>query len=197
MRIAILLFTLVTALLAGCSRAPATTRLNAKTFQPAIAEIAGAYRSYRKITAQEVYVNPELAMFCIGASQGQVDAARKTKGPHAHSAILIYMNGIAARDYDSGAHSYSTGAVIVKQKTLLGYRDRRSAERISPGDNGVGGMVKRPSGFDPAHGDWEYFYFENAAKIEAGRIASCIKCHDAAKGTDYVFGTWAPPSKKG
>jgi hypothetical protein len=51
-------------------------------------------------------------------------------------------------------------------------------------------MVKRSSGYDAKHGDWEYFYFENPAKIESGRISSCVQCHDSAKKQDYVFGTW-------
>ena len=74
-------------------------------------------------------------------------------------------------------------------------------------------MIKRADGFDPAHGDWEYFcsahvpgladdpavaqsavaQVKPAGKIESGRIASCVQCHEAAKRTDYVFGTWADP----
>jgi hypothetical protein len=57
--------------------------------------------------------------------------------------------------------------------------------------NGVGGMVKRHKGYDPANGDWEYFYFEDASKIESGRISSCIQCHSRASDRDYVFGDWA------
>jgi hypothetical protein len=158
--------------------------------ESAITEIAGGYSSYRKMTAGLVFVNPELAMLCIGASREQVESARTTKGPHAHSAVVTYMNEIAARDFRRSPASYAPGAVIVKQKTLLSYRGDKSRAGATATDNGVGGMVKRAKGFDPAHGDWEYFYFEDAAKIESGRISSCIKFHDAARGADYVFGTW-------
>jgi hypothetical protein len=58
--------------------------------------------------------------------------------------------------------------------------------------HGVGGMVKRAAGFDPAHGDWEYFYFEDPAHIESGAIATCTGCHASARATDYVFGSWRP-----
>jgi hypothetical protein len=81
--------------------------------------------------------------------------------------------------------------VIVKQKTLLPARRGKATERDRAIQNGVGGMVKRSPGFDPAHGDWEYLYFDDATKIESGRMTSCIACHEAAKNTDYIFGTWA------
>jgi hypothetical protein len=52
-------------------------------------------------------------------------------------------------------------------------------------------MIKRPSGYDPSHGNWEYFYFENPSKIESGKITSCVQCHAGAADRDFVFGTWA------
>ena len=56
-------------------------------------------------------------------------------------------------------------------------------------------MVKRAPGYDPEHGDWEYFYFEDPAKIEQGKIQSCVRCHAGAKATDHVFGTWERASR--
>jgi hypothetical protein len=184
-------------LFVGAAQAPVDKPAKHDASKPAIAEIAGGYGFYRKMTAQPVFVNPELAMLCIGASREHVESARKTHGPHAHSAVVIYMNEIAARDFGRSSATYAPGAVIVKQKMLLSYHGKKSAAGVAVADKGVGGMVKRAKGFDPAHGDWEYFYFEDAAKIESGRISSCIQCHDAARGTDYVFGTWAvAPGKK-
>ena len=173
-------------LVAGCSRAPAPVRAVSATPAPAVSDIAAHYDSYRKITSEAVFVNPELATLCVGASPAQVDAARATQGPHAHTAILVYMNESAAEAFARGGRAYAAGAVIVKQKTLLARRP--DAPRAA--DRGVGGMVKRAPGFDPAHGDWEYFYFEDPARIETGRIASCVQCHAGARKTDYVFGTW-------
>jgi len=51
-------------------------------------------------------------------------------------------------------------------------------------------MVKMPSGFDPDHGDWWYAMYDTAvgtSVIEQGVIANCIKCHERASDTDYVF----------
>jgi hypothetical protein len=51
-------------------------------------------------------------------------------------------------------------------------------------------MIKRPPGYDPDHGNWEFFYFEDPVKIESGKIASCVDCHNIAR-QDHVFGDWA------
>ncbi len=164
---------------------------------PVIAEIAKSYRAYQNLTPDLTFVNPELAMLCRGANQQEVETAQKTKGPHANTAIRIFMNESAARTFAAGRGAYDPGAVIVKEKMPLGYSDTAGRKRVRPNE-GVGGMVKRAPGFDPEHGDWEYFYFEDPAKIETGAIASCVKCHAGAKAKDHVFGTWAshPDSAK-
>jgi hypothetical protein len=160
---------------------------------PSISKIAATFTNYSRITKDVVYVNLELAILCRGASKEEVDAARTKFGPHANTGILIYMNPPAANAFGTNATAFPIGSVIVKQKTIGGYRDK---EKWHPGGNtGVGGMVKRPAGYDPQHGDWEYFYFEDPKKIERGRIASCVQCHEAAKEKDHVFGTWRKTTK--
>ena len=175
--------------------------------QPTCAEVAEDYPRYQQITKQAVQVNPELAMLCVGVSQKQVEAARAKDGPHANTAVLIYMNDPAAATFNAKAKSYPVGSVVVKQKMIEAYRDEHGDYGVHGSPQGVGGMIKRAAGFDPEHGDWEYFYFEGEVRsvsgaafayekprqIESGRIASCVGCHAAAKGTDYVFGTWADP----
>ena len=128
-------------------------------------------------------------MLCRGASKGEVDAARVRFGPHANTGILIYMNKLAADAFATNASAFPIGAVVVKQKQIHGYTNE-DGKRVYEADTGVGGMVKRSAGYDPKHGDWEYFYFEDTKKIESGRIASCVQCHSSAKDKDYVFGTW-------
>jgi Cytochrome P460 len=160
---------------------------------PRIAAIAKDYPNLRAMTIDSVYVDPELAMLCAGVSAQQVANARKHKGPHAHTAIRVFMNDLAANAFRQSLTPYPVGAIIVKEKRGLSY----SADPESRDDagyhthDGVGGMVKRPQGFDTAHGDWEYFYFENPSEIESGKISSCVACHGAAARTDYVFGDWA------
>lgn len=159
------------------------------SLQPLISEIATDFTNYEQITKSVVYVNPQLAMLCRGASQGEVDAARVKFGPHANTGILIYMNKLAADAFATNTNAFPVGSVIVKQKKILDYTGK-DGKPVHAADTGVGGMVKRHSGYDPEHGDWEYFYFEDGAKTESGRILTCVQCHTAARDKDYVFGTW-------
>jgi hypothetical protein len=147
-----------------------------KQATPVVAEIAKNYRKLRMVTTQPVNVNPEVAAMCAAVPKGWVEEMQKTKGPHAYTVIRVFMNEAGAEAFVKSATSFPEGAVIVKEK--MGQT------------NGVGGMVKRHTGFDPDHGDWEFFYFEDPAKIESGKIASCIRCHDGAR-QDHVFGDWA------
>ena len=155
-----------------------------------VKSIAATYKSLNKITPNEVIVNFELMTSCIGTSRKQLDEARKSHGPHANATVLIFMNDTAAQTFAAQGDSYPLGSVIVKQKNIQGYRDEATGKWVVGVETGVGGMVKRSPGFDATHGDWEYFYFEDPKKIESGKIASCIDCHESAKGTDHVFGSW-------
>jgi hypothetical protein len=150
--------------------------------------IAETYRSLRAMTPEPVYVNPEFAVLCVPVSRELVEEAREEHGVHAHSTIMIYMNALAAEALASDPPAYPQGAVIVKEKQRLHYRNADGTEVRDA--NGVGGMIKRGPDFDPEHGNWEYFYFEEPERIESGRIASCVTCHEGAKATDYVFGSW-------
>ncbi|MGC3960643.1 MAG: cytochrome P460 family protein [Verrucomicrobiota bacterium] len=168
------------------SPAPPGTQTNAN---PSVAEIAASYTNFQQITKSVVYVNPELAMLCRGASKEEVEAARVRFGPHANTGILVYMNKLAADAFATNASAYPVGSAIVKKKEIHGYTNK-DGKQVHEADTGVGGMVKRSAGYDPKHGDWEYFYFEDKKKIESGRISACVECHSSAKDKDYVFGTW-------
>ena len=164
--------------------------LNPNNASPTIPEIVSAYAvSYEKVTDKEVLVNPELAMLCRGANQQDIDKARIKNGPHAYAAILVYMNNLATVAFDSNSASYPVGSVIIKQKKFHPYwmdNGKLGVEVVS----GVCGMVKRPVGYDPEHGDWEYFYFNDSQNVESGKISSCILCHASTDARDHVFGSW-------
>ena len=174
--------------LAGSSRIASDHLPVERATEISVSEVAYNCSRYRKITKEEVLVNPDLAARCVGVSQSTMEAVRARFGPHANAGILIYMNDAAAEAFDKGT-LFPMGAVVVKCKSLHRYRggDGKWAQHAS---KGVGGMVKRAPGYDPWHGDWEYFYFDEPTKIESGRITSCVSCHESAKSTDYVFGTW-------
>ena len=161
--------------------------------QSSIKQIATELPTYEKLTREPVAVNPWLAMLCRGASKTEVEKQRLQHGPHAHSMIEIRMNSLAAAAFKADAKTYPLGSVVVKTKSYHGYvNDQGKME--TPIKNGVGGMVKRSPGYDPNHGDWEYFFIDDVAKIESGRMTSCRNCHDTAKTSDHVFGTWSRPS---
>jgi Cytochrome P460 len=159
--------------------------------QPRITDVAKDYQKLTSMTKEPVFVNPTLAMLCKGASQAQVEEAARTFGPHAHTAVRIYMNTLAAEAFKNDAGTYPIGSIIVKEKRGLGYDSDRSTDERAETHSGVGGMIKRGKDYDPDHGDWEYFYFEDATKIESGKITSCVQCHAGAAAKDYVFGNWA------
>lgn len=177
------------AILACCYTALLQSAEPHENSQITVSQIAAGYAKYEKITPEPVYVNPVLAMLCRGASKQEVEKAKIKHGPHANTAVVIHMNALAANAFKTGLPHYPLGSVIVKQKSILGYVGD-DGKTVRQADNGVGGMIKRQAGYDPTHGDWEYFYFEDVAKIESGRIASCVQCHDTAKATDRVFGSW-------
>jgi len=195
-RLNLLLLPLLAAFMAGC-RATSRSISTAPQLgeEETIANIAASYSEYQKITPKPVLVNPGLAMLCRGANKSDVERLRAKYGPHTHTEILIYMNAAAAQAFTAGGESYPTGAVVVKQKTLLDYYDETTKKWVGRHPAGVGGMVKRAPGYDAEHGDWEYFYFDDPQKIESGKIASCVGCHQNAKARGYVFGSWRKESK--
>lgn len=170
----------------------ATEQSNTPALQPVPADIvliAKDYSELRLMTPEPVYVNFELITSCIGVSKQMVDAVRADHGPHANCSIKVFMNELAARAYHSKSN-YPTGSIVVKEKNMQGYRSEDNKSWEGDG-NGVGGMIKRPAGYDPDYNDWEYFYQENDGAIESGKIPSCIDCHANARETDFVFGDWS------
>jgi hypothetical protein len=180
MRIALLL---TVTLFTGCE--PSGTAAKSTASSPAdVKALAANYRTLRSMTKEPVEVDADLAMMCRGIEQRDVEAQRKIAGPHAMTAVSIFMNASAAETFGSAVPNYPLGSVIVKEKVA------RYAN-VTKGHDGVGGMIKRAAGFDPENGDWEYFYFEDANRIESGSLRSCVDCHSGASKTDHVFGSWA------
>lgn len=190
--IAVLILALI--VLQGCK--PSENAMASPPEPPKVADVARDYAKLISMTKEPVYVNPVLAMLCKGASQEQVEDASKNFGPHAHTRVRIFMDARAAEAFKQKSGTFPVGSIIVKEKEGMGYdtSDNTGKERAQT-RSGVGGMIKRAKGFDAEHGDWEYFYFEDPAKIETGRIASCVQCHAGAADKDYVFGNWAKQTK--
>ena len=162
---------------------------------PTVAEIASGYQEYRKMTSDGHLVNPEFLLDCAGTVSEEEQF--EIYGPHSGTSIRIFMNEAAVKTFRgrrTAAESYPVGAVIVKEKIIHQPPKEGFGKGVERGTMGVGGMVKRASGYDPSGGDWEYFYFSDPEDIEAGVIRSCATCHQGARSRDFVFGTWASPS---
>ncbi len=195
MRIARFACVLLSAAISGCAK-PAPRSTFAVTYTgPSIQAVAVNYTNYSRLTDDYVLVTSDLSLRCLGISAAEAEAAQIRNGARDKAAVMIYMNARAARAFRSGADAYPVGAAIVKQKMAIPPTDKGewSSELRK---KKVGGMVKRPAGYDPANGDWEYFDFEDPSDVESGPIGSCVQCHSAAKSTDYVFGTWRKPREQ-
>jgi Cytochrome P460 len=149
-------------------------------------EIARNYSRLRLMTPVPVTVDPIVAASCVGPLP--VEQRRNLYGPHSDAVVNMYMNDLAADAFISRERSpgkpleFPAGSVIVKEK-LADFQ-------------GVGGMIKRSPGYDSAHNDWEYFYFDDPAKMEKGPITTCVQCHSRVDQRDYVFGSWYQPAVK-
>ena len=157
------LFLLFTPMLIAAE--PATiTEANARTF----------YRAFVRLTKEPRHVAPLTAVLCRPPGADQQAAEKKATGPHYQAYVHIYASPAAATALSQSAKEFPEGAILVKEKLGL------------EGGTEVAGMIKRAKGFDPANGDWEYFFHDEAGKLTLGKMANCADCHNGARG-DHMF----------
>lgn len=170
-------------LLVGCASIQPRVKKSSNDSQLAVETVISEFRNYPIITPDAVVINQEIAKLCRIVTPEEAAQAVEQHGPHAITTILIHMNEPARLAYSSQANVYPVGSVIVK---------RKGVQEPDDPESGVGGMIKREPGYNPEHGDWEYFYFERRDRVDSGRLSKCIACHDRVSASDFVFGTWAP-----
>ncbi len=141
-------------------------------------EIAKNYKNLTRMTKQPIQITVWLAMMCRMPSAQEIKGAQNRHGPHTMKRVNFYMNELAAKAVGKNPISFPVGSIIVKDKKLDDEND------------GVGGMIKREKGYDPEHGDWEYFYYTDIEKVGHGKIASCVECHSKTAHSDYFYGHW-------
>ena len=92
---------------------------------------------------------------------------------------------------------YPVGTIVLKENYLL---EKSIPTRVST----VTVMIKRPKGYDPEMGDWEFLQFDQQGKIllsgnskDAVVQATCAFCHKEMESRDYIFSTFFRPRPNG
>lgn len=156
------------------------------------------YSQCKPVTDKPFVVNPNFSTLCDTPSFA--DSVIK-RGPHSQLAIRVLANDLAkaAMGKEKG---FPVGSMIVKEKWDEESKENLTAEKSASNAKSAGqrpklvrvaygAMVKRPPGYDPKNGDWEYI-FENlrTERVSRGKIDACRDCHSAVASRDYVFGTY-------
>jgi hypothetical protein len=115
---------------------------------------------------------------------GQLDGLRAAgvRGPSEHldgrHERVVRVNELGASYDRPRAGLMPVGALVVE----LHYR---------PGSNepdAIFAMEKRPPGFAPEQGDWEFVVLDGSLRVQArGKLALCARCHRTAPH-DLLFG---------
>jgi hypothetical protein len=151
-----------------------------------IATIMASYRSWQPLSNAPVDISADIFALCRSPTAAENAFAASAHGRHALRdwANPRAMEGIGVK----GAGGFATGATIVKEKFVI---DQTSGMFVLAA---LGIMVKRPTGFDAAGGDWEFVYWNAADGVSRGpvQLATCTSCHAGAGATDFVFvdNTW-------
>jgi hypothetical protein len=132
--------------------------------------------SHLRLTTRPHRVNPPASYLCRDATPEEERHQKELSGIHFQTRVHFYANESAVLAIKSDSTNYPAGSILIKEK--LGPKEEVTS---------IAGMIKRTPGYNANHGDWEYFYFEKSGKLSAGKIESCIRCHQAAKSSDRVF----------
>ena len=99
--------------------------------------------------------------------------------PHGEHWIHVFVSPSGTNAMATGKGTYPFGTVILKQKFL---------DAGGTNTDFYTGMRKREAGYNPEHGDWEFFTLDRGGLTVTarGKIESCMDCHLKYKATDFV-----------
>lgn len=94
--------------------------------------------------------------------------------------VDIYLNEIAKEYYILEKSKFPVGSIVIKP--LYPQKKRENLSRLMI-------MMKMEDGYDSNNGNWWYGIYDKTGteSYEHGRIISCIRCHEVAEDTDYMF----------
>ena len=141
-----------------------------------LADLIRGYSSWKKVNPHPIHMEPSISALCVGAPSWHIG------NPHDPKFFTVYVNPLGARSMlKKGSTRFPVGSVIVKEK-LPSEHSRPELLTV---------MVKRSTGFDKSHGDWEYFTADGSgSQISQANVIACRSCHDVSRANDYVFRTY-------
>lgn len=142
----------------------------------------GEYLLGTKVNDEPAIMHREAAAKCASARDAQ-------NGPHARFYLSVYVNDIGRKVIADVKPKFPVGTLLVKEKLRL--PTSRTPELRTA-------MYKHEPGYDPDHGDWEYFVItgEDLQVTARGKLENCRDCHLAKKDTDYVFLDYLTPKDR-
>ena len=149
------------------------------------------YADWPAATAKPFRVSFAYSGLCAPWPEAEAERAvdEKEHGPHTEMAIEVRVNPVGLEAFKAN-QPVPVGTVVVKVKN-----DQHAAY---PPPEAVGAMIKRAPGYDPAGGDWEYYYdpldSEKGPAVR-GKIETCVECHRRAAATDFLFRPYLDPAK--
>jgi|GEM_PF-2408805 len=147
-----------------------STQLNAN---PTLENVIAHYQKLTLLTPTPLVMQDNLGLcrLIIPGSDTYLHAP-------AFQPINIYVNEPAvAAMASSQERVFPVGSVVVKEKL-------ENATPDSGSTIGLGIMIKRANGFNPAGGDWEYAYWEDGLLSKQQELTHCQACHAAGVITD-------------
>ena len=155
--------------------------------EPALADLLEHYRSWPTRQSAPQSISSQIWALCRLPS---LPEQRFADSEHGKGLLLLdYLNASAKQGADAKATRFALGAAIVKEKLMA-----EAAGQLAVVARGL--MIKRAPGFDPAHGDWQFGYWEPSTGLSSGPASQdyCGGCHASAE-TDFVFldQSWRQP----
>ena len=147
--------------------------------RPALPNELATYRTWRPLIKNPYEVPHELFIRCIAPTPQDWDEAEEHYGPHMRKYVQ-YFGNVDAVEALIAKRPLPVGSVVAKEKFL---------NRPQGTPDGVAFMIKRDAPQFAASGGWEFLYFSANGEKQLAHDG-CVVCHQAAKGTDYVFGKY-------
>lgn len=155
--------------------------------RPSLVELLDLYRAWRPRQAAPQSISAEIFGLCRLPSLPEQRFAASEHGDGRY--LQDWLNPSARDAFQTKTTPFPVGAAIVKEKLSTD-----AAGKLVLAARGL--MIKRATGFDPAHGDWEFGYWEPATGMSSGEQTArhCGGCHASAPN-DFVFldQSWRQP----